>query len=257
MIEALLGAVDNGSQILLGTVGWDGEDEYTFIGDDTNDGYTLVRVQVYDGRDTTAKFDPSRAQGHKIICHLSSGLLRVPKPGTRVYVACPKGMENVPGAGVIFAAVEKTPAQFKTDRAVMDFGDDVHVVIRGKSVSLQDPDNRFLSVGTPRSGGAPGLTFQAEDGSGGVIQKGVVGWFVAKDGTAQTIFQMTTDEVACTTTKGGYWKVDKDFYSLGSSCYVVGGAVYLGKAPTAVNFALWGPTGIAGVASPSVFISPV
>jgi hypothetical protein len=168
-------------------------------------------------------------------------------------------MENVPGAGVIFATVEKSPTtQFAADRAVVDYGDDVHVVIKGKSVSLQDPDNRFISVGTPRSGGAGGLTFQASDGTGGVIQEGVVGWFVPDSGGAvSSILQMTPTKIECTSTSGGYWKVDADYYCLGSSVYGIGGAVYLGRAPTVANMALWGPTGIAGVASPSVFISPV
>lgn len=248
---------DTAAQILMGTIGWEDEDDYFFLGTDDNDGHTLVRVQLYEGRDITKPINPDRAQGHKIICHLSGGLFRIPKPNTRVFVACPKGMEHVPGAGVIFATVEPSPStQFNNDRAVMDFGDDVHVVIKGKSVALQDPENRFLSVGTPRAGGDPGLIFQAADGSGGIIQEGVVGWFVAENGTTKTIFQMTPSKVECTSTTGGYWKIDDSFYCLGSSAFVVGGAVYLGKAPTVVTPALYGLTGIAGVASTSVFISP-
>lgn len=260
---AALGLVDrsedpSGAQIVMGTVGWEGESDYFFLGTEENDGYTLVRVQLYEGRDKTKSLNPQRAQGHKIICQISSGLFRIPKPDTRVYVAIPRGMDHVPGAGVIFAAVEKSPpTQFNGDRAVLDFGSDTHVVIRGKSVSLQDPSNRFLSVGTPRSGGKAGLTFQAADGSGGVIQEGVVAWFVAKDKDAKTVFQMTPDKVECQSKSGGYWRVNSDgFYTLGQSCWVVGGAVYLGKAPTVATPALQGETGIAGVASASVFVSP-
>jgi hypothetical protein len=246
------------AQILLGSVGWEDEDDYYFLGADDNDGHTLVRVQLFEGRDFTKPLNPDRAQGHKIICHLSGGLFRIPKKDTLVHVSIPKGMEHVVGAGVIFATIERSPSsQFAQDRAVMDFGDDTHLIIKGKSVSLQDPDNRFLTVGTPRSGGAAGLTFQAKDGTGGIIQEGVVGWFVSQDGAAKTILQMTPSKVECTSTSGGYWKVDADFYSLGSSVYAIGGAVYLGRAPTVANMALWGPTGIAGVASPSVYISPV
>lgn len=247
---------DNGdAQIVQGSIGWEGEDDYVFFGTDEDDGHTLVRVQLFEGRDVTKPINPKRAQGHKIICHISSGLFRVPKPDTRVFVAIPKGMEQTPGAGVIFAAIEKSPtSQFAKDRAVMDFGEDVHVVLRGKSVSMQSPDNEFISVGTPRSGGTSGLTFQAKDGSGGVIQEGVVGWFVAKDGAAKTIIQMTPDKIECCSTDGGYMKIDKDFYTLGQSSWVVGGAVYIGKAVAPTSFALYGTTA-SPTPSTSVFIS--
>lgn len=259
LAELMARGSDGHSQILMGSIGWEDEDEYFFLGTDSNDGHTLVRVQLFEGRDITAEpLNPNRAQGHKLICHLSGGLFHIPKKDTRVFVAVPDGMDHVPGAGVIFATIEKSPVdQFAGDRSVLDFGDDRHVVIKGKSVSIQSPDNEFISVGTPRSGGKSGLTLQAKDGSGGVIQEGCVAWFVAEGGTAKTIIQMTPEKIECTSTAGGYWKIDKDFYCLGSSAFVVGGAVYLGKAPTVLNMALWGITGIAGVASPSVFISPI
>jgi hypothetical protein len=166
-------------------------------------------------------------------------------------------MEHVVGAGVIIATVEPSPfEQFAKNRVVIDYGKDTHVLIKGKSVSLQDPDNRFISVGAPQSGGKPGLTFQEADGSGGVIQKGCVAWFVAKDGEAATTFQLTDTEVSCVTTTGDFWKIDKDFYCLGERAFMVGGAVYLGKAPTVASPILWGVTGIAGIASTCVFVSP-
>lgn len=259
--EEIIASQGSGSsQILMGSVGWDDQDDYYFLGSASNDGYTLVRVQLFEGRDFTKPLNPKRAQGHKLVCHLSGNLFRIPPKDTRVFVAVPPGMEHVAGAGVIFATVEKTPPQLTGDkggdpRVVMDFGPSTHVVIRGKSVSLQDPDNRFISVGTPRSGGAAGLTFQAKDGTGGVIQDGVVGWFVAQGGTAKTILQMTPTKMEATTTAGGYWGLDANFHILGSSIYVQGGKVYLGTIPTALQSAIFGPTGIAGVASTSVFLS--
>lgn len=259
MLENLLAGLANGgeAQIVTGSVGWEDEDEYFFLGEEANDGHTLVRVQLFEGRDYTQPINPNRAQGHKIVCHLSGGLFRIPKKDTRVFVAVPKGMSHIVGAGVIFATIEKSPTtQFAEDRAVVDYGDDVHVVIKGKSVALQSPDNEFISVGTPRSGGKAGLTFQASDGTGGVIQTGCVGWFVAEGGTAKTIIQMTPTKIECTTTEGGYWKVDKDFYCLGTNVYAIGGAVYLGKAPTLANPVLWGLTGPSGAPSTSVFVSP-
>ncbi len=239
-------------------MGWDGEDEYAFIGTEQDDGHTLVRVQLFDGRDITKPLK-SRAQGHKIICQLSGGLFRVPDRDTRVYVICPKGMEHAPGAAIIIATVEKNPTeQFDNDRAMMDYGPNAHVVIRAKSISLQSYEDEFIAIGEPKSGGTSGLFFQAKDGSGGAIQEGVVAWFVSEDGNAETMFQMTPSGVQCFKKDGGFWQVDTNGYTcLGESAYVMGSAVYLGKEPTALTPALYGPTGIAGVASLSVFISPL
>jgi hypothetical protein len=247
------------SQIEVGSIGWEDEDDYFFLGDDSNDGHTLVRVQLFRGRDPTKPLSKTRAQGMKILCHLSGGLFRIPQKDTRVYVAIPKGMERLPGAGVIFATVEKSSpdGRLDKDRAVLDFGDEMHLVIKAKSVAIGDTAGNFIAAGAPRSGGPSGLTFQASDGTGGVIQEGVVSWFVASGGLAKSIIQMTPSKIECMHADGGCWIVDKDYYCLGTHATVQGGAVYLGAAPTVANFALWGVTGIAGVASPSVLISPI
>jgi hypothetical protein len=127
MIEHLFANMDGGAQILMGSVGWEDEDDFIFLGEDENDGHTLVRVQLFEGRDITKPINPARAQGHKIICHISSlNGLRIPPKDTRVWVACAKGMENVPGGGVIIAAVEKLPrgaGNVKADENVI-FGRD-------------------------------------------------------------------------------------------------------------------------------------
>lgn len=246
-------------QIAVGTVGWEGDEAIVDLGTEENDGFTFLKVQLYHGLRTPGTPKSDVAQGLQALCAISSGINRIPKRGTRVYVAFPKGMEMVPGAGVVFATVERSARlqQFAEDRVVMDFGDDVHVVIKGKSVSLSDHDNRFLSVGTPRSGGAPGLIFQAADGSGGVIQEGAVGWFVAQDGDAKVVLQMTPTKAECLLKGGGYWSVVPDgFSAFGSTATLRAGAVYLGASPTAANTALYGPSSVAGLPSTSVFISP-
>jgi len=249
----------SGAQIVTGTVGWEGDAEFVDFGTDENKGYTFVKVQLFDGmRDTTKPLTPELGQGTKIICHLSGSLFRIPKKGTRVFVAIPDGMENVTGAGVIFATIEKSPtSQFAKDRVVVDYGSDVHVVIRGKSVALQSTENDFVSVGTPRSGGAAGVTISCSSGTGAVFQAKVASLFVASGGAAKTCLQMTDSHVECMSDSGGMWKLDGDFYTLGANVTLAGGAVYLGKTPNAASPALWGPTGIAGVASTSVFISPI
>jgi hypothetical protein len=245
-------------QILLGSVGWEDEDEWFYPGTADNDGHTLIRVQLYEGKDPSVPTNPERAQGHKIICQISDSVFRVPKRDTRCYVALPHGMEQTPGAGVIIACVSKNPTvQFGKDRSVLNLGDDQHVVIRGKSISLHAFNNDFVSVGEPRSGGASGITLSGHDGSGVVIQEDVVGIFTAKNGECKTMIQVTSDQISIKCQSTAMMLNDQNFYVLSTSCTLQGGAVYLGKLPTAANMALWGPTGIAGVASPSVFISPV
>ncbi len=109
-VEHFFGAIGGDAQILHGSIGWDDENDYVFDGDEDNDGHTLVRVQLFEGRDVTKPLNPKRAQGHRILAHISSlNGRRVPAKDTRVFVAVPKGQENVPGAGVIFAAIEKMP----------------------------------------------------------------------------------------------------------------------------------------------------
>ncbi len=256
--EEMFAPQGSGAQIVMGTVGWEGDTEYVDFGTDENKGYTFVKVQLFDGqRDDTKPLTPTLGQGTKITCHLSGGLFRVPAKGTRVFVAIPEGMDNVTGAGVIFATIEPSPtSQFHKDRAVLDFGTDTHVVIRGKSVAMQSAANDFVSVGKPRSGGAPGITISVSSGTGAVFQDKVASLFVASGGAAKTCLQMTDTHVECMSDSGGMWKLNGDFYTLGTNVTLAGAAVYLGKAPLAATPALWGPTGIAGVASLSVFISP-
>lgn len=153
MFDWLFTKSDSGVQLLLGSVGWDDADDCTFLGEDENDGYTLVRVQLFEGRDITKPINPKRAQGHKIICHISSlNGLRIPPKDTRVYVACPKGMENVPGGGVIIAAVEKLPrgaGNVKQDETVI-FGRDGS---QGRVVVKDDGTVALMTTAANAQGG--------------------------------------------------------------------------------------------------------
>lgn len=247
-------------QIEMGTIGWADEDSHFDLGTDENDGHTLVRVTLYRGKPRNIELKDDTAQGHQILCHLNSLCgMRIPPKGTRVYVMFGKGMETVPGGGVIVAAIEPNPGdQLALDRTVIDYGEETHLVIRAKSVSIQDYSNRFISVGEPRAGGDAGLWFQAADGTGGAIKEGAVAWWVSDSGDAVTMLQMTTSAVQCTKKSGGYWTVDTDgFLAFGTSASLRASAVYLGRLPTVANTLVWGVSGPAAVATPSVFVSPV
>lgn len=92
------------SQVLLGQSGWDDTDEVFFPGSFEDDGHTLVRCQLYSGRDITKDHTPDRAQGTKLVCKVSDNV-KIPPKGTTVYILVPHGMEGVEGAGVIVATV--------------------------------------------------------------------------------------------------------------------------------------------------------
>lgn len=245
------------AQVEVGTVGWEGTDEHFEKGTEASDGHTLIYVTLYRGRDPSTKPEAGRAQGMKILCHISDSIFRIPKKGTRCYVIVPHGMEQSPGAGVIVACVSPSPTtQFEDDRVVMDFGEDVHVVLKGKSVALSDHENpaRFIGVGTPRSGGTPGVQILLPDGTGAAWQDGAFALF-SRDGTMMQAtpskFEVWVKDIGCLRIADG------EFYTYAPINKMQGAGCYIGKLPTVANMALWGPTGIAGVASPSVFISPV
>lgn len=129
MLYEMLFAPPEQSTLKWGSIGWDDEDDYMYLGEeDEDDGHTLVRVQLFDGRDHTQPLK-DRAQGHKIICHINSlAGMRVPPKDTRVLVAIPPGMENTPGGGMIIGAAEKLPRKAGNVKA-----DEVVILGRGKS----------------------------------------------------------------------------------------------------------------------------
>jgi len=157
--------------IELGTVGWENTLEWVEFGqgDPVDSGKTLIRVQLFRGRDKTQPLAQGIGQGHQILAQLNtlSGM-RIPPKGMLVWVAFPAEMDLTPGAGVIIAGASSTAQtpQLAKDRVVLDFGD-VDVVFRGRSLSLHDKENRFLCVGASRTGnGAPGILMQDETGTG-------------------------------------------------------------------------------------------
>lgn len=245
-----------------GSVGWEDENDYYYPGTANDDGHTLVRVQLFRGRDTTKSINPTRAQGYKILCQISGGLFRVPAKDTRVLIAIPAGMETTPGAGVIVATIEPNPtSQFQNDRAVLDFGPTTHLTIRAKSVSLQDTQSpaNWMCVGTPYVGGAAGIVMQAADGSGLVLQPGVASMFASTSPSnpqAGTILQMTPTQIDMRVQGGAMMSMNASQYFTYAPTNIMRGFCYVGMTPpTVATPALYGLTGIAGVASTSVFLS--
>lgn len=96
-------------QVFLAQAGWDDTDDVFFPGTTEDDGHTLVRCQLYSGRDITKDHTPDRAQGTKLVCHVADGVFKVPAKGASLYVIIPHGMEGVAGAGLIIASVTPGP----------------------------------------------------------------------------------------------------------------------------------------------------
>ncbi len=93
-------------QVFLAQAGWDDSDDMLFQGGFDDDGNTLVRCQLFTGRDVTKDHNPDRAQGTKLVCQIADGV-GIPTKDSKVYVICPHGMEGVEGACVIIATVTK------------------------------------------------------------------------------------------------------------------------------------------------------
>lgn len=256
------GDADHGS-IEMGTVGWDDGDDFIDQGGEANDGNTLVKVTLFRGRDQAEPLKKGVAQGHKVVCQISClhGFI-IPQKGQRVIVAIPAGMGGTPGAATIIGLLALSPTQqFGAKRVMQDYGPDTHVLIRAKSVTLQsyaDPHPQYIAVGTPASGGAPGIYLCDETGSGATVQSGVLGLF-ATDGasspTATAFVQLKDGEVSIVTgggTAGAKWE-GGDVQAFGTNFYAYTAGTYLGATAVASSAALY-MAGGSPTPSMSVFI---
>lgn len=230
-----------------GTVGWDGVDPHF----DTEAGVTLVRVTLVRGRHPSTPLQPDVAQGHKVLCRIGGGLFRIPKKGTAVMVGFPTAFANHPGAGVIVCTTEASPdIQFSDTKAKFDVGADTDFVIKAKSVTISDYENRFLHVGPD------GVMLQDEQGNGVVIKSGSIMIYVADSGDAKTLIQMTPAELSLLQKDTGFVKLTAGKLTMlaSGSAGLVAGNVAIGSPSKPQLGAMIAPA--PGVASTSVYISP-
>lgn len=241
------------SRLEWATVGWDDKDDWFDVNTDESDGVTLVRVQTYAGRVRGEPITPGVAAGHQYLAQIAGPMWRIPRKGERCILAIPSGMEETAGAAVILAFFGKAPSdQYSKTRAKLDYGEDYDLVIKARSITISDYDNRFLAIG-PDSG----IVVQDKDGSGVIVKDGAIAIFTSDGSAMKSLVQLTNDDINLCVLGGSLLQLDASKATLfGLSVYCQGGGVYLGAAPTALTTALHGATGIAGVASTSVFISP-
>lgn len=165
---------DRGS-IEAGTVGWEGDPVHYDVADDGKE--PLVKVTLFRGRNPS---DPQKsgsgARGRRILARVSWPLQAIPPNGSLVYVAIPAGWDSAPWGPCIIACpgvspsgAPGAPTQFKASRVVLDFGDQVDLMIKAKSVTLSDYEDRYCVMG-------PSTGFKIGDAtaSGMCVKDGVV-----------------------------------------------------------------------------------
>src|SRR3972149_641324 len=168
-------AQEDGGRLESGTVGWDdGKPHYDLDGGER----TLVKVTLYRGYRPGEDKKPrdGRAGGMQILCRITRPLNFIPEDGEEVLVGIPAGFQETPGAGFILAVASNAPAtQHSATKAKMDFGPEVDLVIKARSVTLSDYQDRFITLG-PTYGikmGAGRITDNsARDLSGCILKDG-------------------------------------------------------------------------------------
>jgi len=256
-LDAAIAELPNDADVLGGggdlllfepaSVGWDGVDPHF----DTEGGVTLVRVTLVRGRHPSTPLQPDVAQGHQVLCRIGGGLFRIPKKGTSVMVGFPTAFAGHPAAGVIVCTTEASPdIQFSDTKAKLDVGADTELVLKGKSVTITDYDNRFLHVGPD------GVMLQDEHGNGVILKSGAIMIFVADAGDAKTLLQMTPKELSLLQKDTGFVKLTGGNLTLlaSGSAGLLGGNVSIGSPLKPGLPALIGAP--PGAPSTSVFISP-
>jgi len=248
--------VDQGA-IYDGTVGWDdGEDHFDI---DTDSGVTLVKVTLFKGHNppTDGEKTTDRARGTQVLCRIGAPLYSIPPDGAQVIVAMPADRMLVPGGGVIITQVIASPAtQFGSSRANMNFGPDVDVVIKARSITLTDYEDRYLTLG-------PKYGFKLGDADANGCQLKDAQWlfYTVNGDNAATTFRLSRADgialliddgqtVALTMGGGKFVGCGETF----AAQFAVG---YLGKLPSVASGIAYSPAGPANVVSTSWFVSPV
>lgn len=246
---------DRGS-IEMGTVGWDVPGDHF----DQNPGEpVLVKVTLFRGRRTEADGNTNKtgnlASGMRVVCTIGAPLNEIPPKGSRVYVIFPSGMGYAPGVGVIITRVQSQPAnQFNDAKAKMDFGADVDLVLKARSITLTDYENRFITVGPDF-----GIKFGDANANGGVLKDGKWRFYtVDGSGNAKTTLQLADDWAGIVYQGSSAYSAvrledQKAWLIAPLATYMFSIGAYIGATATAATKALYGPPG-APIPSASVYL---
>lgn len=245
------------SYIEHGTVGWDDGSELLDLGTDTNGGRTFIRVQLFRGADPASVPDPGdgAAHGYKIKARISGPMWHVPPRGTHCLVAFPEGLVDAPGLGVIIALPDKNPSiQFSGSRAVLDFGPDMDVVIKGKSVVISDYENRYFSVG-PETG----IKCGDADANGFCLKAGQWLMYTTQAGNARSCLKLAGAEASLALNDGkvAFVKLSDGKIEVAGTKFVAATASgYLGLTAVAASPIAYSAAGPVNLISASWFVAP-
>ncbi len=245
----------------IGTIGWeDDPDPHYDINQDSDDGVTLVKVQLFRGRVPGTTPKKAVAQGHKILARLSSqhgGLWSVPKLGRQCIVNFPGGFGLAPGAAVITAvAGAYVNDQFREDREIWDAGADRDILLKGRRVAIQDYEGNFLCV-SPESG----IQAVDKDGNGVHIKDGTVTIFASSGSPpdAKTLVTVSASQAAIIQkdTGGAFVTVGGgEVCCQGNAFKAAVGQAMIGAAANAATGAQYGPDAGPSATSLTVFVAP-
>lgn len=138
--------VSTGSEMVWGVVGWEDDGgEALDLGDSTNDGTNLVKVQVFRGRDPSQPLDAAQAQGQRLLCQLADHV-SLPTDGTRVMVAIPEHYGMIPGGSLIVGAVTKdrqANANVGAGEMIIQApGGAAAIILKGDTIVLRTADTK-------------------------------------------------------------------------------------------------------------------
>lgn len=179
-----------------GTVGWgDGKDHY-----DRADGEPVfVKVTLFAGynADRDGIFEDGRAHGQQVLCRINAQLQEIPPDGAYVVVAVPAGRLGTPGGSVIIAKVQNEPAnQFSANRVKMDFGPDVDLILKARSITFSDYEDRYFTLGPTY-----GIKMGDADANGAQLKDGAWTMYVAggDPATARSTLRLDATQAAILT----------------------------------------------------------
>ena len=244
-----------GATIEQAIVGWEGDDDQADIGSESNDGTTLIKVQLVRGSHPSSTPQEGVAKGPKVLARLSGyPFWCIPPKGMQCVVAVPSEHDTVPGSHVIIALPGANPfTQFSKDRAKLDVGPDMDLVLKARSITLTrhagegEATDDYISI-TPQDG----ITMCDHHGCGMNIKGGKINIFIAVDGTTKTVLSMDKDSASILAAQGTMLQLTgSDAVIMGTAFRALVGQILLGVA--AIQPVLIGTTGLSAIPSIAVF----
>lgn len=159
---------------------------------------------------------------------------------------------------MIIGASGPVPAnQFSESKAKLDFGPDYDLVIKARSITLTDYENRYLTLGPTY-----GVKIGDASASGAILKDAKWAFYVADAGDAKAVFELSTDKVQILQKDSKQTSLvmkDGTFCVAGEVFQAACASGYLGSAiaNAATNGIAYSAAGPTNAISPSWYVSSV